>query len=186
MILVADQITKNLVMKNIPLNTSIKVFSLLDINHLTNRGAAFSFFAASDYANYFLMPIALGAVCAIGYWLYFHGHKENKINQYALLFIMAGAAGNFVDRARFGHVIDFISVHYKDWYYPSFNVADSSISIGAVLLIFGLFYTRNKTELWECRVFDENELSESENKDDRAKDEKHKESSSKNTQERDK
>lgn len=144
LIVVADQISKWLVITNIEPNTLLRVFALLDLTYVVNRGAAFSMLAGLDNANYLLMPIAIVAVVAIGYWLYGYGHKETKLNQYALLFIMGGAAGNLIDRVRFGHVIDFIAVHYKQWYYPSFNIADSSVIIGAFLMVVSLFVMRKQ------------------------------------------
>lgn len=140
-IVLADQVTKFLVQTLIAEHSSIKLLPVLDFTYVVNRGAAFSMLADLPYANYILMPIALVATVAIGYWLYFHGHKESRLNHYAMLCIMGGACGNLIDRIRFGYVIDFISVHYGNWYYPSFNIADSAISVGALLLIIGIFVT---------------------------------------------
>lgn len=138
-IVLADQATKLLVQKMILENSLIKLLPVLDLTYVINRGAAFSMLANLPYANYILMPLAFLATVAIGYWLYFHGHKEPRLNHYAMLFIMGGACGNLIDRIRLGYVIDFISFHYGDWYYPSFNIADSAISIGALLLLVGIF-----------------------------------------------
>lgn len=138
-IVIADLLTKFLVQTFITEGATIELLPILDLTYVVNRGAAFSMLAGLPYANYILMPIAFIATVAIGYWLYLHSHKETRINHYAFLCIMGGACGNLLDRIRFGYVIDFISVHYGDWYYPSFNVADSAITIGALLLIAGIF-----------------------------------------------
>ena len=138
-LVIADQATKFLVQSFIAENSLIEILPVVNFTYVINRGAAFSMLAHLPYANYIFMPIAFVATIAIGYWLYFHGHKEPRINQYAMLLIMAGACGNLIDRIRFGYVIDFISVHYEDWHYPSFNIADSSITIGALLLFIGIF-----------------------------------------------
>ena len=62
-------------------------------------------------------------------------HGEQRLFGWALALILGGALGNVIDRLLHGYVVDFIQVHYRDWFFPSFNVADSAISIGAVLLI---------------------------------------------------
>ena len=146
-IVVADQITKWLIISNIALGELVPVFFWFDLTNIGNRGVAFSMFANLGSANIIFMVVALVAVVAIFFWLWRYGHKENVITRYAMLLIMGGACGNLIDRVRFGYVIDFIAVHYKNWYYPSFNIADAAITIGALMLVTDILLRAKKKEL---------------------------------------
>ena len=135
LILGLDQLSKWLVLQYIPLHTTIEVFSLLELTYIRNTGAAFGFLSGIGNINYVFMLVAVAAVVGISVWLFLQGGNETPTSRFALLFIIGGAAGNLADRIIHGYVIDFISVHYQSWYYPSFNVADSAISIGIFLLL---------------------------------------------------
>lgn len=134
-IVVIDQITKSCVVNNIPLNQGYSVIhDYLDIVHVRNSGAAFGFFSGSRTSlnRWILVSIsvlALIAIAGITFWV-----DEICILSligYALFF--GGAAGNFVDRFYHGEVIDFIDVHVGAIHWPAFNVADSSLCVGAAL-----------------------------------------------------
>ena len=99
-----------------------------------NPGAAFSFLAgAGGWQKYFFLTIGIGASAFIVYLLSRHGHQ--RVFACALSLILGGALGNVIDRVLYGHVIDFLDFHYAGWHWPAFNVADSAIVGGAVLLV---------------------------------------------------
>jgi signal peptidase II len=99
-----------------------------------NKGAAFSFLAgASGWQKHFLTAIGVIASVFILYLLARHGTQ--KLFSLALALILGGAVGNVIDRVAYGHVIDFLDLHWRGWHWPAFNVADSAIVCGAALLI---------------------------------------------------
>jgi signal peptidase II len=99
-----------------------------------NKGAAFSFLAgASGWQKHFLTAIGVVASVFILYLLARHGTQ--KLFSLALALILGGAVGNVIDRIAYGHVIDFLDLHWRGWHWPAFNVADSAIVCGAALLI---------------------------------------------------
>lgn len=144
LILGADQLSKKLILFSLAHREQLKVFSWLDIVHIYNRGAAFSLFASNTWANYFFLIFGVCAILFISLWLWKWSHSEPWLHRLALACILGGAGGNIADRLQFGFVIDFISVHYKHWYYPSFNLADAAISLGAVMILLALL--RGKTQ----------------------------------------
>ena len=113
--------------------------SWLQIVVLYNEGAAFSFLSdAGGWQRWFLLILSSVVSVAIAVWL--RSLKEGQVWLRAgLVLVLAGAIGNLIDRAVLGHVIDFISVHWREYYFPAFNVADASISIGAACLIVDFF-----------------------------------------------
>ena len=136
-ITIIDQITKKIILSTIAYREVIEVFAWFDLVHIHNKGAAFSLFASAEWANVFLFIIGVFAIVLFSLWLGLWSRQEPWQNRLALAFILGGASGNIIDRLQFGYVVDFISIHYKDLYYPSFNVADSAISLGVVFMIFG-------------------------------------------------
>jgi signal peptidase II len=140
-IAVADQATKTLILMNFQLGDSTPVTSWLNIVRWHNAGAAFSFLAnASGWQRYVFIGIALVAVGVILWLLRSHGGQ--KLFAFALACILGGAVGNVVDRMLHGYVVDFIQVRlsllepiFRGGYFPSFNVADAAITVGAVGLI---------------------------------------------------
>ncbi len=100
-----------------------------------NRGAAFSFLAeAGGWQRFFFLGIGLVAVVIIVVWLR-KLRADATQNAVGLSLILGGAIGNLIDRALYGHVIDFIDWHYAGWHWPAFNIADSAILVGAVLVV---------------------------------------------------
>ena len=132
-VIVLDQITKTLILQHYQYGDSTYITSFFNIVRAHNTGAAFSFLAgASGWQRWFF--IGLGVVAAIFWMLRSHGHQ--KMFAWALSLILGGAVGNVVDRMLHGYVVDFIQVHWgATYYFPSFNVADSAITLGAGLLI---------------------------------------------------
>jgi signal peptidase II len=146
-LLIVDQVTKALIATNILLNSSKQVIpGFFQLVHIRNRGAIFGFFSQSGNRFVFLL-LTLASLAALGLVVYyfFKASPEEKWLKISLSLILAGALGNFVDRVFKGYVIDFLDVSVKGWHWPSFNVADSCISIGAVLLIYIFLFKRSPT-----------------------------------------
>lgn len=141
LIIVSDQLSKTLIIGSFELGDSHTVTSFFNLVRVHNPGAAFSFLAgASGWQRWFFVGLGLVATVAIVWMLKSHGGQ--RLFSLALALILGGALGNVIDRLLHGHVIDFLQFHW-DWlapmfhggYFPSFNLADSAITVGAVLLI---------------------------------------------------
>ncbi|HEU6454307.1 MAG TPA: signal peptidase II [Roseateles sp.] len=133
-IILADQFTKILIIGSFNLGDVHRVTSFFDLVRAHNFGAAFSFLhGASGWQRWFFLGLGLAAAVFIVWMLRRHGHQ--RLFSWALTLILGGALGNVIDRAIHGYVVDFLQVHAGGWYFPAFNVADSAITIGAILLI---------------------------------------------------
>ena len=144
-LLTADQVTKALIARNIILNTSKEIIpGFFHLVHIRNKGAIFGFFSQSGnrFVFLFLTLASLAALSLVVYY-FFNASPKDRLFKLSLSLIMAGALGNFIDRIFKGYVIDFLDVSVKGWHWPSFNVADSCISIGAVLLISIFLFKRS-------------------------------------------
>lgn len=136
-----DQWSKHAIEQRLPMMAVYRILSVLDFTRLHNPGAAFNFLAgASGWQRWFFTVLAIGVSAALVFWL---ARLERRANLVAcgISLIIAGALGNVIDRVRFGYVVDFIQVHWHEAYFPSFNVADSSITVGAALLLIDAFFT---------------------------------------------
>jgi signal peptidase II len=133
-VVLADQITKWAVLANFAYGERLQMTGFLNLVLVYNKGAAFSMFAdASGWQTPLLIVFALVAAGIVGYLIVKNPHK--RLLCLGLALILAGAVGNLIDRLRYGHVVDFLDFHAMGWHWPAFNVADSAITIGAVLLI---------------------------------------------------
>jgi signal peptidase II len=141
LVLLADQLTKTLIIGSFQLGDSRTLTSYFNLVRVHNTGAAFSFLSsASGWQRWFFVGLGLVATVAIVWMLKRHGSQ--RLFSFALSMILGGAVGNVIDRLLHGHVIDFLQFHW-DWlspvfaggYFPSFNVADSAITLGAICLI---------------------------------------------------
>ncbi len=133
-VIVLDQLTKTLILGAFQLGDSHTLTAFFNIVRVHNTGAAFSFLAGeSGWQRWFF--VGLGAVATVFIVWMLSRHGGQRLFCWALALILGGALGNVIDRLLHGYVVDFIQVHWRDWYFPSFNVADSAITIGAVLLI---------------------------------------------------
>jgi signal peptidase II len=134
LIIIADQFTKALIIGSFEHGEGIPVTSFFNLVRVHNEGAAFSFLAnESGWQRWFFTALGMAAAVFIVWMLRAHGGQ--RLFGFALALILGGALGNVIDRLLHGHVVDFIQVHYGGWYFPSFNVADSTISVGAACLI---------------------------------------------------
>jgi signal peptidase II len=135
-VILLDQLTKYAVAQNLREFDQIVLLPVLSLVRLHNEGAAFSILSdASGWQRWFFT--ALGIAVSIGIMIYLRRlpARGQGVLAAGLAFVLGGALGNVIDRVLWGHVIDFISVHYGGWSFPAFNVADSAITIGAALLI---------------------------------------------------
>lgn len=142
-LIAADQISKSIVVKTVPFTGSVPVIpGFFAISHIHNTGAIFGMFNGSGNKLLSILLPAASLTAMILVILYFmKTPAPQKSMRLALALVTAGALGNFIDRIVRGHVVDFLEIHVKKFYWPTFNVADSCISIGAVLLVY-IFLTR--------------------------------------------
>lgn len=134
-VLVLDQCTKLLADSMLVFGRPVAVIPFVDIRLAYNSGAAFSFLGdASGWQRWFFVLLALLVIGILATWLRRLSAAQTG-TALALALILGGAAGNLIDRLVYGYVIDFIDLYYDGWHWPTFNVADSAISIGAALLL---------------------------------------------------
>ena len=134
LILVADQVTKTLILDSYRLGDATTITSFFNIVRAHNTGAAFSFLAqAGGWQRWFFTGFGVLAALFIVWQL--RAHPGQKLFSFALASILGGAVGNVLDRMMHGYVVDFLDFHAAGWHFPAFNVADAGISVGAVLLI---------------------------------------------------
>ena len=140
LIVVADQATKALVRRWLPLHDTVDVIpGLLSFTHVQNTGAAFGILNAADFPfkSVVIVLVALFALVAIAVYAGRLG-PDTPIARYALGLILGGAVGNLIDRATAGYVVDFVDVYWGAYHFWAFNVADAAITIGAGLLILDI------------------------------------------------
>lgn len=135
LVVALDQYTKSLAVSYLSPYDSVSVLPGFDLTLVHNTGAAFSFLRdAGGWQRWFLIGLSGTVVTGILIWLA-RLPRRRRLLPCALALVLGGAAGNLCDRALLGYVIDFIDVYYRHWHWPAFNVADSAISVGAVLLV---------------------------------------------------
>lgn len=133
-LIVLDQLTKLYFDASLRYGQRIAVLPFFDFTLLYNPGAAFSFLAQADgWQRWFFTVLGLFASAFI--LVMMHKSRSNKRLMLALTLILGGALGNVIDRIAYGHVVDFLLFYWKDWHYPAFNIADTCITLGAILLI---------------------------------------------------
>lgn len=144
-ILLLDQTSKHAIEAAFEYGETKVFTSFFNFTLAYNPGAAFSFLAgAGGWQRWFFAVIALVASVLLTVWIA-RTAKSKPREAFALAFILGGALGNLYDRILLGHVVDFIVVHYQDNYWPAFNLADSAISLGAVVLIVDMFFSKEKS-----------------------------------------
>jgi signal peptidase II len=135
-VILLDQWSKQIIVSNLALYDTLTILPVFNIVRLHNEGAAFSFLSdAAGWQRWLFTGLGTVVSGLIVVWLARLPAKGQSLVAAGLACIMGGALGNVLDRLLRGHVIDFIQVHYEDWFFPAFNVADSAITIGAALLI---------------------------------------------------
>ena len=147
-IVVFDQATKALVRARLPLHESVTVIpGFFDLTHVRNTGAAFGMLNNFDFEYKPLLMvaialIALGAVASYALTM----PPEQRMARLGLALILGGAIGNLIDRARTGFVVDFVDVYWRDIHFWAFNVADSAITVGVVLMLLDVMGVRRVPE----------------------------------------
>jgi len=140
-VVVLDQVTKAIVAARIPLHDTIPVIrGFFDLTYVRNRGTAFGLFSVTDSParTAILTLVAVGVfLCVLG-WSLASPATLTRL-QTALALVLGGAVGNLIDRVRFQSVTDFLRFYVDRWEWPSFNVADSAITIGVVLLAWDIW-----------------------------------------------
>ncbi len=143
LLLILDQLTKIIAKNNLFENVSQPVTSFLNWTLVYNSGAAFSFLAqAGGWQRWFFT--GLGIIAALVMIWLIRKNASQRVFSLALSLLLSGAIGNVIDRIAYGAVVDFIDVHYMGWHWPAFNIADSAITIGVILLIFDEIKRVNK------------------------------------------
>ena len=134
-VVVLDQLTKYIASTSLEMFQPVAVMPMFNWTLMHNTGAAFSFLAdESGWQRWFFAIIAVVVSAVIVLWIK-RLEQHEKWQAIALALILGGAVGNVIDRIWLGYVVDFIQVYYQQWYWPAFNVADSAISIGVVMII---------------------------------------------------
>jgi signal peptidase II len=142
-VVIVDQWSKSLIIKRLNEFDSITLFPMLDFMRIHNAGAAFSFLSdASGWQRWMFTTLGIAVSAVIFMWLRNLPARGQTLLAVSLAFIMGGALGNAIDRVLWGHVVDFIRVHYQQWFFPVFNIADSAITVGATLLILDTLLNR--------------------------------------------
>ena len=144
LVIVLDQITKAIVRAMVPLYDSVTVVAgLVDITHVRNAGVAFGLLNDLETEFKWLVTTALGLVALVGIAYYArHLRPDERIARIGLSLILGGALGNLIDRLHAGYVLDFVDVYWRGWHFWAFNVADGSITVGAILVFVDLLLVK--------------------------------------------
>ncbi len=136
LVILLDQLSKAWVARHFSFDESVAVLPVLNITLRFNTDAAFSVLAdASGWQRWLFAGLAIAVSVGIVVWLYRLDAVKQWLLALGLSLILAGALGNLIDRISLGHVIDFVDAHWKDVHFPAFNVADSAITVGAILML---------------------------------------------------
>jgi signal peptidase II len=146
-IMLADQATKWAIVEWVPVFGKVPINGFLNLTHQHNSGAAFSFLAnAAGWQRWFFVVLAAGVSSVLAVWIWRIRNEGPALLAAALALVLGGALGNVIDRIRLGYVTDFIQVWFGNWPFPSFNVADAAISIGAALLILDSVFLSGRAD----------------------------------------
>jgi signal peptidase II len=139
-IVLLDQGTKAIVVRSLELHEYVPIVDgFLSLSHVRNRGAAFGLLADWDvpYQSVVLAVLSCCALAAIAFY-FLRLPATARLPRLALALVLGGAAGNLIDRARLGYVVDFVHVYWRRYQWPDFNVADSAITVGVALLVLDI------------------------------------------------
>jgi signal peptidase II len=155
-VVISDQISKQWVTSHLALLQTVPIIGCLSLTHVRNTGSAFGLFANQAFL---LSLVALvGLVTILLFYRYLS--KYNILGIAALGLIFGGAVGNLIDRMRFGYVTDFIDVRlWHDFHWPAFNVADSAITVGSIVLAIFIFWAIRKGDGSSSRARSKNTAS---------------------------
>jgi signal peptidase II len=139
-----DQLVKALIVSNVPAYQTISVIpGFFNLTHIYNTGGAFGFLSGniSGYQQIFFLTASIVAVCLILY-LYSKTPPHYFFLEIGFSLILGGALGNIADRIRIGKVVDFLDFHIMGLHWPSFNIADSAITIGILIFVYHLLFKK--------------------------------------------
>lgn len=140
LVIIADQFTKYLVVSNMAMHEVITLLPVLDLFRTFNLGAAWSMFDDAGGAQRWVFSgLAIVVSALLVFWLRKLAVATHAVLTMGIALILGGAIGNVIDRLRLGHVVDFIRVHWHESAFPTFNLADSAISVGAALVLLDAF-----------------------------------------------
>ena len=135
LVVILDQVTKQLAESRLAWGEPVEIYSWFNLILAYNRGAAFSFLSdAGGWQRWFFTILASIVSLILIVWVLRLPRRE-WLTGLALALVIGGAIGNLVDRVQLGYVVDFIDVFYQGWHWPAFNVADSAITCGVILML---------------------------------------------------
>jgi signal peptidase II len=140
-IILFDQLTKILVINNFQLYESMSIFPLFNLTFVVNYGFAFGFLNNSSLNQIIVICVIFSI---IAYFLYLLFKTQDQFFRFSLILVLSGAVGNFIDRVIHGFVIDFIDIYLGSYHWPAFNIADSSITLGFILIMFNILFLNKK------------------------------------------
>lgn len=147
LVIVLDLASKAFVTAHMTLGQSLDVLPVFSWTLAHNYGAAFSFLHdAGGWQRWFFGGIAVVVSIGIVLWLLRLPVQGARFLACALMLVLGGALGNLYDRMTLGYVVDFIHVHYGSWHFPAFNIADSGITVGAIMLVIDAFFFEKARE----------------------------------------
>ena len=141
LIIFFDQLTKILVIKNFQLYESLSILPFFNLTFIVNYGFAFGFLN-NPSLNQIIVVLVIFSI--IAYFLYLLIKTQDQFFRFSLILVLSGAVGNFIDRVLHGFVIDFIDVYFGSYHWPAFNLADSSITLGFILIMFNILFLNKK------------------------------------------
>ena len=145
LIIVVDQLTKQIANSQLSSQSAVEVLPVFKLVLVFNYGAAFGFLNdAGGWQHWLFVSLAGFFSIVLVVWIW-KEYRSNPGLSLGLALILGGAVGNLVDRLQVGYVIDFLLLHYENWYFPAFNIADVAITFGAIILILdSVFAAKNK------------------------------------------
>ncbi|MBN2872012.1 MAG: lipoprotein signal peptidase [Halothiobacillaceae bacterium] len=145
-VVVVDQLTKWAALVGLDYARPVEILPFFNFTLLYNTGAAFSFLADHDgWQRWFFVFLAVVITAVLLGWLAFGAIRDRRV-QAGITLVIGGAVGNVIDRVAYGHVVDFLDFHVAGWHWPAFNIADATITIGVMLIIWAELRPRKATE----------------------------------------
>ena len=141
LIIFFDQLTKILVIKNFQLYESLSILPFFNLTFIVNYGFAFGFLN-NPSLNQIIVILVIFSI--IAYFLYLLIKTQDQFFRFSLILVLSGAVGNFIDRVLHGFVVDFIDIYSGSYHWPAFNLADSSITLGFILIMFNILFLNKK------------------------------------------
>jgi signal peptidase II len=142
-VLALDQLSKFWVVRKIALYESVDIIpGFFRLFHIRNTGAVWGLLDRGSSTITLVLTILSLLAFAVMLWLFHKTDRACALDLAGLSLIMGGAVGNIIDRIRFGNVVDFIELYYRSYHFPTFNIADSSLTVGVSLLIFSILFKR--------------------------------------------